>query len=310
MNEHQRAASARGKEPFHYDPSVPSHSRFITYQITLGILPNDMGKWLVSWSSHKKIYDTLFAGLNVSADDWPMSPKDQKNREEEFNPLLYKINVDLVRSIHHMKFIEADPAKYDIHFRRLQRILYLFAQFNKTLSYVQGFHELLFVIYYVALNGCRCFKIEDKVEAISYFMFQGLITSTDYGHFFYVEPSTEKQDYFYELVQFLVGKISPDLINPLNRTGLYFTFSWVTVLFSQMYPMPRLIHIWDYLLSKTPNFLEKLVYLVASHIMQLKNSIKNGKMQGLRDWVPKDEKVIIKKAQVLTNHIRFVWKLH
>jgi hypothetical protein len=178
----------------------------------------------------------------------------------------------------------------------LHRILYLFAKFNTTYHYVQGFHELIFPFYFIALNGCRELKMpESRIEPICFHALQSLLVGTEFGEFFFLKEPEVVRDRFFSITACVLGFLDASvgqILSQHNFSPLVIAFPWATVLFCQMYPLPRLLHIWDVLLANSAS-LEILTLMIVVHIMRIGAEFRANPRQDLLDlvrgWMPRNE---------------------
>lgn len=284
--------------------------RFLCYQIMLRVLPLDPTKWTKTWESLSNSYYSMVSQIPLPVEEWPLKPSDRHIDLDGFDfDLLFRLNVDLNRTDHHLQFISNGEDSH-IHMHRIQRILYQFAKVNSTYAYIQGFHELLFPFYYVTIRGCSELGLDEcNIEPITFFLLQGLIVGTEFGEFFFMTHPAKVHARFFTLTFEVLRYIDTSFFDVLNQNPvepLIFTFPWANILFCQMYPIPQLLHIWDVLLANRGK-MSILIGMTVAHILRVKRDLKEMTAQAVLElvhrWAPKDEYEQISKCKQIMSII-------
>jgi hypothetical protein len=287
-------------------------ARFIAYQVLLRVLPLDNREWHDTWNGFVESYKTMTDRVPLALDEWPIRPADDRPETAGLDvELIYRLGVDMNRTKHHFKYID-ENRNFEHHMRVLQRILYVFAKFNTTYFYIQGFHELIFPLYYVTMAGCREMQLDESfIEPICFNLLQGLLVGTQFGEFFFLSSPEVVQERFFAVTTRVLEFLDPELAKNLESqliTPLIFAFPWATILFCQMYPIPRLLHVWDVLLANTKEFLEVLVLMVVVHILRLRTEVeaRNVKdiLEFMREWEPGNEMDQISRCRQMMSLIK------
>jgi hypothetical protein len=232
--------------------------RFISWQIQLGLIPCASNSWRSDWQNYHQTYTALLSGNPIDSDQI----------------LARHIHIDVVRLSRYFPVFGRDTAS---HFQRIERALCVFARFSAANGYRQAFHELFFPMYFVAVTGGMAFNLElDVCEAIAFFLFHSLINGTVIGDFFLSEttesPLTEVADDAFAMLkgcdQLLHRHMEASDISPL-----LFAFSWVSVLFAQVYELEPLLRLWDFLFQDVKRIKGALSCLVAAHLVKLRGRI-------------------------------------
>jgi hypothetical protein len=200
--------------------------------------------------------------------------------------LMSFIHGDVNRTPHHtMLFPPSDVAPpgsepratVKTHLRRMERILYIFASVNPSVAYLQGFHELVCVLYYVFANAVAFFGDDMmQVEATVFYAFQQLMGSTRLQELFQTADNASLINHqlhaFMELVAVHVpeaaAKIAAFEIHPLT-----FAFKWLNLLFAQDHLLPNLVLIWDVLYTHFERLVTYAMYVGVAHIKMIKQQI-------------------------------------
>jgi len=140
--------------------------RFVAWTRLLGLYPANPDQWSGKCDGYLASYSGFTEGFGLSqwhakAIPLPSSPGafDVGNPE-----LMRSIHGDIVRSLRHFMYFPAclpvagydacDPASFfSEHFRRAERILYVFGSVNGSLAYAQGFNELVVPFLFVFGQG-------------------------------------------------------------------------------------------------------------------------------------------------------------
>jgi hypothetical protein len=191
------------------------------------------------------------------------------------DPVLARhIHMDVARLSRYSGLFGGESAS---HFQRIERALCIFARFSAANGYRQAFHELFFPLYLVAVSGGLAFNLElDICQAIAFFLFHGLINGTAVGDFLLAEaiesPLTELADGAFALLR----SSDPALASHMEAgeiSPLLFAFSWLSVLFAQVYPIDSLLRLWDFLFQDVRAIREALTCLVAAHFVKLRGRL-------------------------------------
>jgi hypothetical protein len=222
---------------------------FLGWQIQLGLIPPMPESWLPQWASYHDTYRFLLAA----------------DSSTDANTLR-AIHIDVVRLSRYSGVFGNDNQE---HFERIERILRLFGKFNSPDGYRQAHHELLFPLYYVAVTGRVAFDLDLEVaEAIAFFMFHALVSGTIVGDFFLVHESAvvNISERALNILKICDSKLYRD-IQRANVTPVVFAFSWITVLFVQIYSLAPLLRLWDFLFDDIGKMALKLSILIAAHLV-------------------------------------------
>ncbi len=137
----------------------------------------------------------------------------------------------------------------ETHYDIIKRILFFYAKLHPEIGYVQGFNEILAIIYYAFSKDTNLYFIEG-IEADSYHCFEILvnifpniyIASKDYD-----ENGIRRKIYY---IKFILFTIDYEMFSNLreNKVDIYvFLFRWFSLFFSQEFSIESTMKIWDYL---------------------------------------------------------------
>lgn len=195
------------------------------------------------------------------------------------------IHADMIRTGRKIFFLtplqepqgaKADDAlsAFNEHVRRVERMLYCFAVINITVSYMQGFNELIMPLYYVITTGLDADL--DTCEAICFFAFQRLIIATGVHELYSVNDQAIVV--FQKLEEFdaLLARHRPALARDLkmnNVNSMQYCYRWFTLLFGQEYDLPILLQIWDRLFTHKSEIMDYAYYVGIAQLMEIENSL-------------------------------------
>jgi hypothetical protein len=186
------------------------------------------------------------------------------------------IHTDVARLSRYFQFFTDDPSELTFHIRRLERLLYLFSTSSSAVGYVQGYHEILVPLYYVFVKGGREFGLGfDESAAIAYFMLHGFVNGTIVGEFFMGEGGEVTR--ICENAAKTLKKWDGELMAKMDENGIpliLVAFSWITVLFAQMYRLPQLLRLWDFLFRDVDQMRKRLECLIVAQLKCFVNMLK------------------------------------
>jgi hypothetical protein len=169
------------------------------------------------------------------------------------------ISVDVVRTHQIVKSLPQENQESQEHFRRLERILFVFGMTPPEYGYVQGFNELAGVLYYaivVGFVGDRCAL--DVCEALAFWAFDHLMSirdgDRDRGQLaLFVEVPERRAgiDAFLSAFEAQLRLALPQAAEILKHHELrppYYGVRWFQLLFAQDWELQSVLTIWDCLL--------------------------------------------------------------
>lgn len=272
----------------------PPEDRFFAWLSLIGIFPSNPEIWPEKVEEMTKNY----AGF---VNDQNMIDYDQKIIENltgimEFgvndNHLMSLIHGDVARTGHHIIHfpnpdLDAKPTCEDDnlhpfheHMRRIERILYIFAKCNPSMSYMQGFNEIVSVFYYVFSSAIIIFNYKwFKMEAVLFFTFQRIFAETGIADFYTTQDNSSlihrRMAAFEKMVKNHLPNASKT-ISDLNIHPLLYSFRWTNLLFSQDHDIPELLLIWDTLFAHYGNLIEFGNYIGIAQISVLQELFIKG----------------------------------
>ncbi|OHT10648.1 TBC1 domain protein [Tritrichomonas foetus] len=273
----------------------PPEDRCIAWLVLSGVFPSRPGNWnqyrgkmVASYQNFTK----MFHVENYIEKVFPNTTNSYKFGfdSNEDNERMVLIHADIVRTVHHIIFLPSpdhsvedskipkDPLlPFHFHMRRIERILYIFSKMNQSLLYLQGFNELICVIYYVMSSSLMYFGNDWlEVEAFSFYIFQNIFSCTQISDLFTMQDKLslihERMDTFMFYIKRHVPK-AYKIITDLGIDPLCFGFKWLNLLFAQNHLMPNLVLIWDALFGHFNDMLDFGYYIGTANIAMIEGSL-------------------------------------
>ncbi|OHT13538.1 TBC1 domain protein [Tritrichomonas foetus] len=206
------------------------------------------------------------------------------------NDLMELIHGDVIRTSHHIQFLPfpdqdaPEPESeedilmpYHEQIRRIERILYIFASLNRTISYLQGFNELCTVLYYAYSSALSVFDDQkDMMEAFVFYSFQSLLASTKLNELFTTQDKSSLiHNRMAEFMQIL-KRHRPKTYKIIRKHDIHplcFCFRWLNMLFAQDYMMPSLMLIWDSLMAHFHELVDYANYIAVAQVKMTEHTL-------------------------------------
>lgn len=204
------------------------------------------------------------------------------------NKLMEIIHGDIIRTNHHITFMpgaddNVDANSEDLllpyheHLRRMERILYIFAKVNRTLSYLQGFNEICCVIFCVYYKGIEYFHSDKfEMETFVFYTFQQLMSGTKLNELFTTQDKSSFIHNRLNIFMDLLNEHLPNchrLIKQLNIHPLFFCYRWLNLMFAQEYLIPDLSLIWDSIFSHFDELVDFENYIAVAQVKMIEVKI-------------------------------------
>ena len=272
----------------------PDEDRCFAWLVLLNVFPRYAVEWPDRLSDMIKKYHDFVSDYGVS--DWTEKTFPSIVRADNMSvsqpKLMLTIYSDIARSGRQFFFFPAieppndapdDKLSFFIpHIRRLERILYIFAMLNPSLSYMQGFNELAIPFYYVMLQPNReknaeiSSEILDEVEALTFYCFQKLMTDTSLPELYTTQDQSSiimhQLNKFVNLMHTHLPETA-EAIEALQIHPIFYCLRWFTLLFAQEHDLPSLLVIWDSLFAHFSTFIDYIFYVGLGHLKMVENRI-------------------------------------
>lgn len=255
--------------------------RCLAWLILIDIYPQRAREWPKTLNELVTLYQTYITECQIStweSKKFPVHVTDPQIYQLPNNSLMQLIHTDIVRTSHHIYLLPYtnDDGKqtdsinlYSLHLRRLERILYIFANVNKNLSYMQGFNEIVVPFYYSIYCGKSLFNDDFTIEALSFHCLHQLLSYTDLKDLFTADDTSlylSRIEKFPMILKNHVPNAYHILIEQFNIPENYYCYRWFLLLFSQEYSMPELVQVWDSLFTHFENLVDFELYVGAAQI--------------------------------------------
>lgn len=264
--------------------NCPPEDRALAWLNLLSIYPANPQHWSTVCKAISKSYHNI--SINFSVDQFLDTYKVNDKK------LMDSIKSDIDRSILQLNYLvnkdgsccksEDDEKQLEMHMKRIERILYVFAKVNPKFGYIQGFNELLIPIYYV-MNSAHMifFNHIDYIEAFSYEAFQFLLISSNLVDFFTLTSGSlqneDKLHKFDELLNHFLPKIYKKL-KLLNIESMQYSYKWFNIMFSQEHSLPQLLPLWDSILAHLDNLTHYEFCIGVARIRSVQDKLESNQL--------------------------------
>lgn len=263
--------------------------RALTWLQSLHVVSDDPQTFQVSIDNMAKQYGEILVDLGVAEWHRIYCPKTKQLQEKDLPSdakLMQEVHTDVIRTGRQIYFLApsgeppdadaSDPTSaFSEHIRRIERALYVFGVTNASISYMQGFNELIMPLYYVATKGIAADL--DTCEAVSFFALQRLITATGVGELYNMKER-QANVVLTKMCEFehLLREHLPRLAEDLQSHGIspmHYAYRWFTLLFGQEYDIPSLLVLWDEMMSHKADIMEFAYYIGIAQLKVLEVDI-------------------------------------
>jgi hypothetical protein len=253
---------------------IPNHAakfRFIFWQKQFKLISDDSSTWFKTWQTFYETY-TTFINLNQIND----SISDSSININD-NRLFHHIHIDVIRLSRHFNTFSDDHEQQQNHIKRLERILFLFSQYNSANGYNQGYHEILIILYYVTINGGIQFGLDlDYCEAIAYFLLHALINGTIIGDVFITDQNSSALFNFCQQSSKILQNYDSELAQTIqnhNIEMILFAIPWIKLLFALIYPLELVLQLWDFIFSQIHKIETNITLFIVAHIVSIRDRL-------------------------------------
>ncbi|KAK3587193.1 hypothetical protein CHS0354_016889 [Potamilus streckersoni] len=191
----------------------------------------------------------------------------------------------------------------EAHWEVCERILFIYAKLNPGLGYVQGMNEILGPLYYVfASDPSR--ELREHAETDSFFCFTNLMSEIRDNFIKTLDETQLGIGSLMNKMMIMLEDKDATLCHKLQEQELkpqFFAFRWLTLLFSQEFPLPDVLRIWDSLFSDEKRF-SFLICVACAMLILLRDDLIQGDFPSNMKLVQNfphsiiDVQTVIKKA--------------
>jgi hypothetical protein len=257
----------------------PPEDRAIAWLLLSGVLPASPEDWPRSRASTLNEYSAFVSLFQLEGHESKMFENSTSVMEFGVpdNSLMELIHDDVVRTGHHIQlFPGADSAvaapaddpllPFHVHLRRLERILYIFAKCNPTMSYAQGFNEIVSVLYCVFAQALNWFYDDWlALESCVFYTFQQMFSATRLSELFNTDDNSalilSSMTDLMDVMERHLPRVAA-IVRRHNIHPVHFCYRKMNLLFSQDQQIPGLVLIWDALFSHFYELIDYEQYLV------------------------------------------------
>ncbi|KAF2346521.1 Rab-GTPase-TBC domain [Trinorchestia longiramus] len=198
------------------------------------------------------------------------------------------------------------PPGSEAHWEVLERVLFVYAKLNPGQGYVQGMNEIIGPLYYVLASTPAD---AEHAEADTFWLFTSLMADV---RDLFIRTLDDSESGIGRLMTRLMSCLrdqdaaTSDRLAHQGVKEQYFAFRWLSLLFSQEFPLPDVIRMWDSLLA-SPDRHRCLVLLATAMITLQRDKLLVGDFAAnvklLQNYPPCDVGAIICKAVELSEHL-------
>jgi len=267
-----RSLAARG---------IPEQFRSVYWKLLLGYLPAERALWPVVLMEGRNRYKSLLSSVNqppkdTTETDHPLSQSSESAWNTFFSDKDMRdvIQRDISRTVPEIRFFCNSEKVNTVHGTALNNILFCYAKSNGKVHYVQGMNELAAVIYIVfATTGSeedRKYCEEDTFSCFALLM-------GEVGETFNKELDTSMLESYFTIGRFqaLLAILDPELYLNLNSKNIdprFYALRWLSLLFSQEFPVPAVQRLWDSFLADDNRF-NLLLFFACRIVMDVRNEL-------------------------------------
>ncbi|KAA0199137.1 hypothetical protein HAZT_HAZT008112 [Hyalella azteca] len=198
------------------------------------------------------------------------------------------------------------PPGTEAHWEVLERLLFIYAKLNPGQGYVQGMNEIIGPLYYVLATAP---SDAEHAEADTFWLFTSLMADV---RDLFIRTLDESESGIGRLMTRLMSCLKDEdaaTSSQLTCQGIkeqYFAFRWLSLLFSQEFPLPDVIRMWDSVLA-SPDRHRCLLLLATAMIVLQREKLLSGDFASnvklLQNYPPCDVGAIISKAVELSDRL-------
>jgi hypothetical protein len=251
-------------------------ARAVNWLKALAIYPNCSQ----DWPSHRQaLTESYFTSVHANGlSNWNQVTLSEWSLPENFaaheSLRMQVIHYDVIRLGRLFPLFDDLTCSNQLLCRRFERILYVFG--SVSLTYMQGFNELLVPIYYVLIHSSACFTCDDEIEATTLYCLHSLINLTGLRELF--TTANDSSVLLVRLSQFdhliednLPGAYS--VITHLRIHPAWYSLKWFSLLFTQDHEFPEILKLWDVLFGHMKNLLDYVFLIGLGHVRQMEDKL-------------------------------------
>jgi hypothetical protein len=192
-------------------------------------------------------------GFTATTSSSTHTPRDAQEYVEAA-VLLDEIRKDVVRTHPDLAFfLEPTDALGERRYAAIERILFVWATYNKGVRYVQGMNEIVGAIYYVLAKDWKP-EWAAHAEADTYFLFATLLADMRDVFISDMDDSATGIQGRLAHMQTLLQMHDPEVKEHLDEVDVnvsYYAVRWWTTLLSREFLLPDTIRVWDSMFAST-----------------------------------------------------------
>ncbi|KJE96369.1 TBC1D13 protein [Capsaspora owczarzaki ATCC 30864] len=165
----------------------------------------------------------------------------------------------------------------EAHWEVVERILFVFAKLNPGIAYVQGMNEILGPLYYIFATD-RSSEWADHCEADAFFCFTTIMAETRDNFIKHLDDTVAGIGGSMKQLMDLTLAIDPVLHAAMVKKNVqptFFSFRWITLLFSQEFKLPDVFRLWDSIFAHKLRF-GFVLFICAAMIVSVRSRLLAG----------------------------------
>ena len=254
--------------------------RPLIWKAFIGLYPIDV---LVNW---KKVSVDNYTEYKKIIEKYKYFPNDIKKEKQKL--LLDQINKDLPRTRFDVPFFERKNKNNDkeTNYDVLRRILFIYANEQNEIGYVQGMNEIIAILFYIFSKDDNPF-CNEYTESDAYFSL--VILLEEIKGIFLMNNIRYSQLYVTRQIREIkniLKKVEPELYNHFEEVELELdnvVMRWILVLFAQEFTIDVAVNFWDRLFTQK-NKMKFICYISSAIIKNNKEKIMKMDAGEIMEW--------------------------
>lgn len=223
------------------------------WKVLLGYLQvAQYAEWDAVLAGKRALYASYRSRFLVVTSSHKLEVKVESGRLAEALDVLQQIQKDVDRTRQDVEAFQRPSTRC-----ALTALLFVYAQLNPNVRYVQGMHEIAAVILQVMLAD------SESAEADTFWCFSQIMEEIKAGFIQALDNSSEGSQATVNSVERLLRIYEPALWSHLNKNGnpqAMFIFRWCTTLFAQDATLADIVRLWDYFLAEPKRCTEAVIH--------------------------------------------------
>ncbi|EAY07125.1 MGC16169 protein, putative [Trichomonas vaginalis G3] len=284
IHEEEKSGIIDRKEHFEYAnnqlPKGDNLIRFYHWILSLEVVPYQREKWDSVIQGLRNNYVEIL-NQHLEYDENFLHKPIEEEMDSEMSKLLQEVDNDMKRTVNSFRsslISHLETSDLEIHTRRMERILILFAITEPDLNYIQGLNELILPIYTVSYYaGMKLNYDVITIEAVSMKLLSQLLIRNGLIVIYSSLENTRQIYQYFNVINKAIAMNDKELSSYFNEIGIlnpmHYCFSWILTMFAQVLCFDDVIRLWDYLVILNENMVHFQFMMTAAIVLYKKRSI-------------------------------------